>query len=327
MNEANSRHEQPLVSIAIPTMNRRHDLPTSIGSILAQNYHNIEILISDNGSTDDTPEYCRDLAAQDSRVRYLRHEQNIGFMANWNYVLQQSEGKYFMWLGDDDWLEPGTVTRYVDFLESHPDYSLASGTILYWQNGSIVREEKGLSITGDKAISRSISYYSKVIDGALVYGLCRSEAAKRIEQENGIGPDWHFVAAMAYQGKLKQFDILAYNKVLGGNSSSYKKYAQVMNVPVYWGNAPFIKIAIDTVGVILHKYPVYQELSFFTRFIAALRSFGGILNNYYLKRYPYVLGGKVLRAFGIKTPKEKKRENLQNRHQQQEFVPNKTEVF
>jgi len=327
MTEANARLDQPLVSIAIPTMNRRHDLPTSIGSILAQNYHNLEILISDNGSTDDTPEYCRDLAAQDSRVRYLRHEQNIGFMANWNYVLQQSEGKYFMWLGDDDWLEPGTIKSYVDFLESNPDYSLASGTILYWQNGSVIREEKGLSLSENKAISRSISYYRKVIDGAMVYGLCRSEAAKRIKQENGIGRDWHFVAAMASQGKLKQFDTLAYNKVLGGNSSSYKKYAQVMNVPVYWGNAPFIKIALDTVGVILHKYPVYQKLSYFTRLRTAMLSFGGVLANYYIRRYPYILGGKVLRTIGIKTPKEKKRENLQNSIRQKEFAHNKTEVF
>jgi len=322
MKNEELRHEQPLVSIAIPTMNRRHDLPTSIGSILNQNYQNIEIIISDNGSTDDTPAYCRELAEEDSRVRYLRHEQNIGFMANWNFVLQQAEGKYFMWLGDDDWIEAGTISKYVDFLETHPDYSLASGTILYWQEGVCIREEKGLSFSAEKPISRSISYYSKVIDGALVYGLCRTKAAQRIEQENGIGPDWHFVAAMAFQGKIKQFNTLAYNKVLGGNSSSYKKYAKVMNVPVFWGNAPFIKIALDTIGVILTKYPVYQDLSFLKRMSAAFQSFGGILWNFYIKRYPYIFGGKILRIWGIKTPNQKKKEKLQARFQHQALVQN-----
>lgn len=314
MKDVSLGTDGPLVTIAIPTMNRRHDLPTSIDSVLAQDYKNFELLISDNGSTDDTPEFCKELEAQDCRVRHIRHEQNIGFMANWNFVLQQAAGKYFMWLGDDDWIEPGTLSAYVEFLENHADYSLVSGNILYWSNGKVIRLEEGLSQDARVDKERTISYYSKVIDGAMVYGLCRTEMAQNIEQENGIGPDWHFVAAMAFQGKLKQLNFLAYNKVLGGNSSSYLKYARVMGISKFWGYAPFFKIAIDSMGIIWKKYPVYQNVSKGTRMGMALRSFNGILWNFYIRRYPYILGGKVLRTLGIKTPNEKRIESLQEQY-------------
>lgn len=303
--------EKALVSIAIPTMNRRHDLPTSIDSVLSQNYQNIELIISDNGSTDDTPEFCRNLAEYDSRVKYIRHEKNLGLIPNWNYSLHASSGKYFMWLGDDDWLEPDTIKTYVNFLEANPEFSLVSGEILYWQEGKCVRLEKGLSQEDGNPVSRSSSYYGKVIDGAMVYGLCRADLAKRIEQENGIGPDWHFVAAMAFQGKIKQLDFISYNKVLGGNSASYKRYAQIMGVNEIWGYAPFIKIALDTLEVVKHKYPVYQSLSRPKRSMLAYQAFLGVLKNFYINRYPYIIGGKFLRAVGIKTPNEKKIEDLQ----------------
>lgn len=91
----------PLVTIAIPTYNRAASfLPAALQSALAQRYPRLEILIADNASTDHTAALVR--AAGDQRLRYLRHERNIGAKRNFAYALEQARGDYFMMLHDDD---------------------------------------------------------------------------------------------------------------------------------------------------------------------------------------------------------------------------------
>ncbi|MEL6252025.1 MAG: glycosyltransferase family 2 protein [Bacteroidota bacterium] len=298
----------PLISIGIPTMNRRKDLPTSINSVLAQDFKEYEILISDNVSTDDTQAYCEALVKEHGFVRYFRQEENIGMMANWNFLVQQAKGKYFMWLGDDDWIEKGTLSRYVKFLEKHEDFSLVSGGIRYWQGKQIVRQESGINVGMDNARKRVSNYYGRVKDGAMVHGLLRAEHARNITQKDTIGPDWHFVAAMAFQGKVRQLDFWTYNKVLGGNSSDFKKYARVMKLHPFWGYAPYIRIAVDAWKEIFSGFKVYQSLTGTSRFFLASHSSTAILFNFYIRRYPRIIAGKILRVLGIKTPTERKRE-------------------
>ena len=97
--------ETPLVSIGIPTYNRERLIGRAIESALNQDYPNIEIVISDNASTDATSEVCRRYAQEQPNVRYVRQPRNLGAIRNFDAVLRQSSGQFFMWLGDDDWLE------------------------------------------------------------------------------------------------------------------------------------------------------------------------------------------------------------------------------
>lgn len=309
MPYSQTERDTVLISIGIPTMNRRHDLPTSIGSILKQDFGNYELLISDNASTDDTQAYCEELARKYPQIRYIRQEKNLGMMPNWNFLLEEAEGKYFMWLGDDDWLEDGVLTRYVEFLESHDDYVLVSGAINYWHQDEFIRREQGLSVEQESAMMRTSYYYAKAKDGALVYGLLRLEQAQKIIQKNTIGPDWHFVSAMAFQGKVKQFDFIAYNKVLGGSSADFVRYAKVMNLNPFWGRAPYIRIALDAFREILYGFPIYQSIGVLRRLILALISFFAVLFHFYIIRYPVILGGRFLRFLGIKTPSERRKDN------------------
>ena len=99
----------PLVSIGIPTYNRERLIGRAIESALHQDYPNIEIVISDNASTDATPEICRRYAQEQPNVRYVQQSRNLGATRNFDAVLQQSSGQFFMWLGDDDWLDPNYV--------------------------------------------------------------------------------------------------------------------------------------------------------------------------------------------------------------------------
>jgi glycosyltransferase involved in cell wall biosynthesis len=112
---------KPLVSIGLPVYNAGHLIRTALDSLLAQTYPNIELIISDNASTDETREICREYAARDVRIRLYRNQQNIGAAANFMRVFELSTGKYFMWAAHDDSWDASFVAVSVEKLEGHPE--------------------------------------------------------------------------------------------------------------------------------------------------------------------------------------------------------------
>jgi len=103
----------PLVTIGIPTYNRAADtLPEALSSALAQTYPNLEIVVSDNCSTDNTTEVVT--AFNDPRIRYIRHEENIGANNNFNACIEHAQGTYLLLLHDDDFIEPELITSCLE---------------------------------------------------------------------------------------------------------------------------------------------------------------------------------------------------------------------
>ena len=110
-----------LVSLCVPMWNRVASLKASLDSIRGQDYEAVEILISDNGSTDGTEAFCRGIAARDPRIRYFRQPQNIGLYQNHNFLIDQSHGDFVCFFHDHDTRTPNIVSEYVAFMEQHPD--------------------------------------------------------------------------------------------------------------------------------------------------------------------------------------------------------------
>lgn len=101
-----------LVSIIIPTYNRAEFLREAIASVLAQTYQNFELLILDNCSPDHTPEVVASF--KDPRIKYLRHQCNIGSIANWTYGVSWANGEFLAVLGDDDQYAPDFVRSKIE---------------------------------------------------------------------------------------------------------------------------------------------------------------------------------------------------------------------
>ena len=108
----------PLVTIFTPTYDRAHFLPETIESILGQDYPNLEYIVLDNGSTDDTQEILRGYG---DAIRSERHPQNIGLSRAINRGFELARGEIMGFVSDDDPLLPGAVSALVEVFQSHPE--------------------------------------------------------------------------------------------------------------------------------------------------------------------------------------------------------------
>lgn len=116
---------QARVSIGFPVYNGEIGLSKALDSLLQQDFGDFEIILSDNGSTDETPEICAAYAKKDTRIRYYPHAQNRGAAWNFNEVFRLSSGEYFKWAAHDDYCGPSFLRKCVETLDEHPDVVLA----------------------------------------------------------------------------------------------------------------------------------------------------------------------------------------------------------
>ena len=116
----------PLVSFAIPVRNAERHLATALDSVLAQTADDLEVVVSDNASTDSTPDLVRDYASGDDRVRYEPLARNAGQIANFNRVMALSRGTFVRWMGADDWVEPEYAQRCTARMQAEPEAVLVT---------------------------------------------------------------------------------------------------------------------------------------------------------------------------------------------------------
>jgi len=117
-----NEEQAPLVSIVLPVYNGEKYLKASLDSVLAQTYQNWELVIINDGSTDDTENLILDY--QDKRIRYLPNESNKGIIISLNRGLQESNGVFIARLDADDIALPYRIEKQVEFLSDNPDYDL-----------------------------------------------------------------------------------------------------------------------------------------------------------------------------------------------------------
>lgn len=110
--------KKPLVSIVIPVYNQEDYVEKSIISITSQTYSNIEIIISDDCSTDNSPEILKELAKSDSRIRLFLQKNNLGITDNYNFLTNHISGKYVALFSGDDIMMKNKIERQVKALEN-----------------------------------------------------------------------------------------------------------------------------------------------------------------------------------------------------------------
>jgi len=125
--------ENELVTICIPTYNRAGMIGKAIESALSQSYKNIEIIVVDNASTDNTASVVASYS--DDRLRYVRNDRNLGLFGNCNRCIELASGTYLHILHSDDFIDPDFTLRCVEFFHDHPTVVLTTtGSRIFCDN-------------------------------------------------------------------------------------------------------------------------------------------------------------------------------------------------
>ena len=133
------------VSVVIPCYNYGRFLSTAVDSVLSQRDVDVDVIVVDDASTDDSVEVAKRLAAKDSRIRVIAHEANAGPVATFNRGLAAAKGEYLVRLDADDLLTPGSLRRAVDLLQSHDGVGLVYGHPVHFSGSSLPPARTGES--------------------------------------------------------------------------------------------------------------------------------------------------------------------------------------
>lgn len=245
--------KQSLVSIGLPVYNGAATLDRVLRCLVDQSYPNIEIIISDNASTDETPSICKQYVDKYGSIVYHRQDYNIGGAKNFQFVLNQSNGKYFHWAAADDIKSKDFISECVSLLEGSssivavaPRDQLAN----FLAYDPLIRC-RDFEIRG-RLFSRIKTFlkYSFESNG-IFYSLMNASVAKKFDFSdfNGLGADWTFIMFIISHGEVLRTKS-AY-AILGssGLSNSNQRWSAFRTSLIHW-LAPFYSFSIFVFKII-----------------------------------------------------------------------------
>lgn len=231
---------EALVSVALPVYNGGAHLKDVAESVLSQDHDRLELVISDNASTDDTEEIARAIADADSRVVYRRHPENVGLLNNFVSAMHLARGDYLRWIGDDDWIAPDYLSRCLEVFERDPRLILVTTQMAYTDDDGVrhVGTRQRDVLSSDDPVDRFIEVIRLLTGGYLhvdpLYGLFRRDAVLGIERRNTLREDEIFGCKLALAGPWGQVpEVLAHRYWA---TTTRIGNARLLDVPA-WQNA------------------------------------------------------------------------------------------
>jgi glycosyltransferase involved in cell wall biosynthesis len=172
----NVPEKQPLVSVGIPTYNRPIGLKRTLDCITQQTYLNIEIIVSNNCSTDPRVEIvAREFQEKDQRVQYFRQTENKGAAYNFSFVLKQSIGKYFMWAADDDEWEPEFIQTCLSHFNDNITLVFPKMRVLY-RSSNLIEDIALPNISRYNSRAEDVKAFLDQLTPSMIYGLHHKES-------------------------------------------------------------------------------------------------------------------------------------------------------
>jgi glycosyltransferase involved in cell wall biosynthesis len=197
--------QSPCVSVCLPVYDGENYIREAIRSVLDQTFEDFELIISDNASTDRTPDICREVAARDQRVRYFRADVNRGLAWNFNRAFELATGRYLMWMGHDDIMGREYISRCVEAMEQNP------GAVVCFsyenhidENGNLIRKVESQN---DADSNRPNERFKNLIRldhwCDAIFGLMRTEVLKQTRLHGGFADsDRVLLAEMGLRGRF-----------------------------------------------------------------------------------------------------------------------------
>jgi glycosyltransferase involved in cell wall biosynthesis len=241
---------EPLVSIGIPVYDSEDTIAACLRNVLNQTYRNIEVVISDNCSTDMTANICKDFADVDSRISLVLQEKNVGPAANFDFVLSRSTGAYFMWVAADDIKSENFVALNLEFLQKNPEFLASTCPNRFDSPESITHNWEMLALKGEQK-SRIIEFLGNAERShGLFYSLFRTGILKSYPWFgiNFLAWDWLLLFYFSLNWKFNRTS--TGSLVLGTKGQSAKANALALSgvtgLRNFWPLSKFTILAVKT---------------------------------------------------------------------------------
>jgi glycosyltransferase involved in cell wall biosynthesis len=258
----------------MPAWNAEQFIVPVLESLAAQTYPNLQVLISDDASTDRTAAICEEFVARHPNFRLIRQPRNLGWIGNVNALLSAADGKYFFFAFHDDWPMPAYVERLVDALESNPRAVLSFSDML--RRGATARQvvddikvyldlegitnrvERGVRVA--RRQGKPPSYLVMVANR----GLFRASAARQVSGmrrhiAGEFGADWPWLLSLSLVGEFVRVpEVLVEKRYRPGSLSATFKHSAWQWLGLYLGCVREIRRA---------KLPLAEELMIYRELV------------------------------------------------------------
>ena len=194
----------PKISVGMPVWNGDKTLSAVINSILGQTFTDFELIISDNESSDTTEAICRAYVENDKRIKYFRQESNIGAIKNFQFVLSNSIGTYFMWAAADDLRSSDYIEENVKQIERSPLCVFSASPNCFEGDEADADKFNNFEIKGD-FFNRIVGFLDFCLKShACFYAVIKREALKKFltQKDNYLGFDWTTIIELLEQGEF-----------------------------------------------------------------------------------------------------------------------------
>lgn len=193
----------------MPVYNAEGSIRAALDSILSQTLGEIELIVSDNASSDSTQQICSEYSAKDARIRYFRRAQNEGASANYRFVLDQATAPFFMWAAADDLHSADFIEENYRFLMTHAAH-VASVSPARFVNGTFDPARMGDGPLDDEsAEGRVCRFFEGWHANARFYSLFRRDvlvANQSIRHADYFGADWAIILELLALGKFNRLE-------------------------------------------------------------------------------------------------------------------------
>lgn len=292
---------KPLVSVCIPAFNRGIDIWRALESCIRQTYQNIEIVVGDNASTDNTKEIVLNYASRDKRIRYFRNEVNIGSGRNFLECAKRASGFFIQVLGDDDWLSENYIEECLKNFEiSRKETAAVMTNVVGLQKKS---ENQFVFLEEDLMAAKTYSadwYFSNFykhpnVGGKGFISFMRREdflnvLSKEIARPTSSlkrGDFFEVIDGVLFPGVLSD-----YENFIVTNKASYIKTISGANVGLQGGYFKNPLNYLDYFHSLLVAYEaVFKDYKNLNKYVQKIRIFFGL--NIVVKSVYFILSGKL----------------------------------
>ena len=266
--EIKRKLEQPKISIGLPIYNSEKFIHKRIENLLTQTFTDFELIISDNASTDNSVKICKEFMKNDSRIKLYVQDHNIGQFKNYNFVLEQALGEYFVWIAADDLLLPKFLEKNVKILDTKKNVVTSVSKLrMFGEFTASLKENKNDSVLNkiEKKIKTRVAYmdcfpisgeynnkvcsfFKKCRHSQVFYGLHRTDAIKKcIITRSFIGFDTFYALSLLRYGDIYVMGDVLMEVFDGGDSRSGSmiKIAKMVNTDWYGVLCPWIPMTLQ----------------------------------------------------------------------------------